>query len=104
MVLIRRVTLIFKEGKRDEAVSELELVLKKEVRNIKGFQGYISMVSKDSEKQAVILTLWEDELSLNSSGLLLFAPTMRKISNMLEKEPQSEIFKLSSTEMYLTAH
>jgi quinol monooxygenase YgiN len=103
LVLIRKATFQFKEGKRDEAVAELELILKKEVRTAKGFQGYISMVSKDSENEALILTLWEDELSFNTSGILLLAPAVRKISNTLEKEPHFENFKLSSTEMYLGA-
>jgi quinol monooxygenase YgiN len=104
LALIRRVTFYFKEGKRNEAVSELELILKKEVRTAKGFQGYISMLSKDLENEAVILTFWEDELSFNTSGTLILAPTVRKISNMLEKEPRIENFKLSLTEMYLGAH
>jgi quinol monooxygenase YgiN len=104
LVLIRKATFYFKEGKRDEAVSELELILRKEVRSEKGFQGYISMLSKDSENEAVILTLWEDELSFNSSGILILAPTVKKISNILEKEPRIENFKLSLTEMYLGAH
>jgi quinol monooxygenase YgiN len=104
LVIIRKGTFQFKEGKCDEAMTELELILKKEVRNAKGFQGYISMVSEDSENEAVILTLWEDELSFNSSGIILLAPTVRKISNTLEKEPTFENFKLSSTEMYLGAH
>ncbi len=103
LVLIRRATFHFKEGKRDEAVSELELMLKKEVRTAKGFQGYISMLSKDSENEVSILTLWEDELSFNSSGIILLAPAVKRISNTLEKEPIFENFKLSSTEMYLGA-
>ena len=103
LVLIRRATFHFKEGRRSEAISELELILKKEVRTTKGFQGYISMLSKDTENEAVILTLWEDELSFNTSGTLILAPAMRKISDKLEKEPYFETFKLSSTEMYLGA-
>ena len=62
------------------------------------------MLSKDTENEAVILTLWEDELSFNTSGTLILAPAMRKISDKLEKEPYFETFKLSSTEMYLGAH
>ena len=62
------------------------------------------MLSKDSENEAVILTLWEDELSFNSSGIPILAPAVRKISNILEKEPRIENFELSLTEMYLGAH
>jgi quinol monooxygenase YgiN len=103
LALIRKGTFYFKEGKRDEAVKELELILRKEVRTAKGFRGYISMVSKDLENEAIILTLWEDELSFNSSAIILLEPAVRKISNTLEKEPTFENFKLSSTEMYLGA-
>jgi quinol monooxygenase YgiN len=104
LVLIRKGAFYFKQGKREEAVGELELILKKEVRTAKGFQGYISMVSRDSENEAIILTLWEDELSFNSSAIILLEPAVRKISNTLEKKPAFENFKLSSTEMYLGAH
>ena len=104
MTFIRKGTFYFKEGKRDETVGELELILKKEARTAKGFQGYISMVSRDSENEAIILTLWDDELSFNTSALLLLQPAVRKISNTLEKEPTFENLKLSSTEMYLGAH
>ena len=103
MVLIRSATFHFKEGRRNEAISELELILNKEVRTTKGFQGYISMLSKDTETRAVIITLWGDELSFNTSGTLLLAPAMKKISDTLENEPHFETFKLSSTEMYLGA-
>lgn len=104
MALIRKGTFYFKQGKRDEAVEELELILKKEVRTAKGFQGYISMVARDSANEAIILTLWEDELSFNSSAIILLQPAVRKISNSLENEPTFENFDLSSTEMYLGAH
>jgi quinol monooxygenase YgiN len=103
LALIRKGTFYFKKGKRGEAIEELELILKKEVRTSKGFKGYISMLSKDSENEAIILTLWEDELSFNSSAILLLQPAVRKIANLLEKEPTFENFKLSSTEMYLGA-
>jgi len=103
LVLIRSATFHFKEGRRNEAISELELILNKEVRTTKGFQGYISMLSKDTENRAVIITLWGDELSFNTSGTLLLAPAMKKISDTLENEPHFETFKLSSTEMYLGA-
>jgi quinol monooxygenase YgiN len=103
LVLIRRATFQFKEGKRTETVLELELILKKEVRTVKGFKGYISMLSKDSPNEASILTLWEDELSFQSSAVILLAPSIRKVSHTLEKEPVFENFTLSSTEMYLGA-
>ena len=103
LVLIRKVTFQFKKGKREEAFAELDLILKKEARTAKSFKGYISMLSKDSENEAVILTLWEDELSFTTSETIILAPAIRSIFNSLEKEPNVEYFKLYSTEMYLGA-
>jgi quinol monooxygenase YgiN len=103
LVLIRKATFHFKKGKRDEAFAELDQILKKEARNTKGFRGFISMLSKDSENEALILTLWEDELSFTMSETILLAPAMKRIFNTLEKEPYFENFKLYSTEMYLGA-
>jgi hypothetical protein len=100
LVFIRKVTLHFRKGQREEGFAELDLIFNKEARNAKGFRGFISMLSKDSENEALILTLWENELSLAMSETQILAPAIRKILNTLEKEPNVEHFKLYSTEMY----
>jgi len=100
LVLIRKATFHFKKGQREEGFAELDLILNKEARNAKGFRGFVSMLSKDSENEALILTLWEDELSLTMSEVQILTPVIRKILNKLEKEPNVEHFKLYSTEMY----
>jgi hypothetical protein len=100
LVLIRKAAFHFKNGKREEGFAELDQILNKEARNSKGFRGFVSMLSKDSENEALIMTFWEDELSLTMSEGQILAPAIRKILNKLEKEPNVEHFKLYSTEMY----
>jgi hypothetical protein len=95
-----KATFHFKKGKREEGFAELDPILNKEARNAKGFRGFVSMLSKDSENEALIMTFWEDELSLTMSEAQILAPAIRKIVNTLEKEPNVEHFKLYSTEMF----
>lgn len=83
MVFIRKATFFFKKGKREEGFGELELILNKEARNAKGFRGCISMLSKDSDNVAVILTMWEDELSFTISETQILPSAIRKILNSL---------------------
>ncbi len=100
MVVVRKVTFHFKQGKREEGFAELDQILNREARHAKGFRGFISMLSKDSENEAVVMTFWEDELSLTLSESQILVPAIRRIVDTLEKEPKVEHFRLYSTEMY----
>ena len=60
MVVARTVKYYFKEGKRDEGFTEIDLAVNKRARNAKGFRGYISLFSYDEETVSTIITMWQD--------------------------------------------
>jgi quinol monooxygenase YgiN len=101
LVLARIAKFSFKKGKREEAFAELDLTLNMQVRNAKGFRGFISMISEDAKNEATIITLWEDQISLVSSENELLSVAVKKILNSLEKEPAVEHLKIFSTEMFM---
>ena len=101
MVLARIVRFHFKKGKREESFADLDLILNNQARNARGFRGFISLLSKNSENEAVILTLWTDERSLLASETEILSFAVAKILNALEKEPVVEHFGVFSTAMFL---
>ena len=89
MVVARLTKFYFKEGKREEGFTELDLILNKEARNARGFRGYVSMFSCDQDNVAVILTMWEDDESFEASKEI-FALAVEKTMPLLEKQPEPE--------------
>ena len=63
----------FKNGKREDAFLELDRILKTLTRHTTGFRGYMSLLSKEDPNVATVLTLWQDEESLNISEKEVFA-------------------------------
>jgi quinol monooxygenase YgiN len=89
LVVARLTKFYFKEGKREEGFTELDLILNKDARNAKGFRGYVSMFSCDQDSVAVILTMWEDDDSyVASKGI--FSLAVEKVAPLLEKQPEPE--------------
>jgi len=99
LVLARISVWHFKKGKRGEALTELDSILSKLTQREEGFQGYISMFSLDNENTATILTLWQDQESLNASEKALFTGKIKKVQESLESHPKIENFKVFSTEL-----
>jgi heme-degrading monooxygenase HmoA len=95
------VKFFFKKGKREEGFAELDLILNLQARQCKGFRGFISLHSQEEKDNAVIMTLWEDEESLNASERAVFDKAVNKIYHFLEKEPNVERYKVFSTELLL---
>lgn len=84
MVLARTSTWYFKKGKREDGFAELYLILNTLARNTKGFRGFISLLSRDDPHVAVVVTLWNDEESLQGSALGVFKDAAQKAKEYLE--------------------
>jgi quinol monooxygenase YgiN len=89
MVVGRLAKFYFKNGKREESFTELDLILNKLVRSAKGYRGYVSMFSCDQDNVALILTMWDDEESFLESQKIFFSTT-DKVMPFFEKEPEVE--------------
>jgi quinol monooxygenase YgiN len=98
MVAARLVTFFFKPGEREKGFEELDLVLNKEVRNTRGYRGYVSMFSCDQDNVAVILTMWEDDKSFRGSHEL-FSSTMEKAKRFFERPPEVEHHRIDTVNL-----
>lgn len=88
-------------GKREEGFAELDRILTTSARNTKGFRGYISLISSDDANAATILTLWQDQESLQASEKGVFSSAIAKVTDFLETLPQFKNFKVFSTELFM---
>jgi len=99
MVIARMSIWHFKKGKREDAFSELDLILNTSKRNAKGFRGYISLLSHEDSNASTIITLWQDKESLESSEKGVFAGAFKKVQGSLESPPRMKNFIVFSTEL-----
>ena len=90
----------FKKGRREDAFSELDLILNTSTRHTPGFRGYISMLSRDDPNMATVLTLWQDEESLKASEQGVFANAINKVKDSLESSTRTGNFRVFSTELF----
>ena len=95
MVIARFAKFYFKNDKREEGFSELDLILNKLVRSARGFRGYVSMFSCDQDNVATILTMWEDDESFLDSQEL-FSSTIDKVMPFFEKHPDVEHYRVDT--------
>lgn len=100
MVLVRMSTWRFKKGKREEAFSELDLILVGLVQHTQGFRGYLSLLSQENSNAATVLTLWQDEESMKASEMGVFAQAVKKVENLLEHPTTTQNFRVFSTELF----
>jgi quinol monooxygenase YgiN len=98
MVVTRFAKFYFKDDKREEGFSELDLILNKQVRSAKGFRGYISMFSCDQDNVASIITMWEDNESFLDSQEL-FSSTMDKVMPFFERQPDVERYRVDTVNL-----
>ncbi len=90
----------FKKGKCEEGFAELDRILSTSTRHTPGFRGYLSLLSREDSNKATVLTLWNDEDSLNSSEKGVFAGAIKKVEGLLENGPSIENFRVFSTELF----
>ncbi len=95
MVVARFAKFYFKDDKREEGFSELDLILNKQVRSAKGYRGYVSMFSCDQDNVATILTMWEDNESFLGSQEL-FSTAINKVTPFFEKQPDVEQYRIDT--------
>ena len=92
-------TWTFKNGKREEGFSELDMILSTLARNTKGFRGSLSLISRDNPNAAIFLTLWNDEESLRASESGVFAEATKKVDKHLEGPPKVDNYRVFSAEL-----
>ncbi len=100
MVLARMSFWYFKKGKREEGFSELDRILNTLAQNSKGFRGYMSLLSYEDPNALSVLTLWQDEETMNASEKGEFAQAIKKVQELIEKQPRIESYRVFSTQMF----
>jgi heme-degrading monooxygenase HmoA len=100
VVLARMTFWSFKKGKREEGFAELDKILNTLAQEVKGFRGYMSLLSYDDPNAVTILTLWQDEDTLKKSEQEVFARATQKVQDVLEKPPKLENYRVYSTELF----
>jgi len=100
LVLARLSIWIFKKGKREEGFAELDKILNSATRHTTEYRGYISLISQDDPGGSTILTLWQDEESLEASEKGVYSLAIAKVQDFLEGIPQVKNFKVFSTELF----
>lgn len=95
MVVGRLSKFYFKNEKREEGFSELDLILNKQTRSAKGFRGYISMFSCDQENLVTFLTIWEDDESFLASQEIFFS-AVEKVMLLVERQPEVEHYRVDT--------
>ena len=95
MVVARLSKFYFKNEKREEGFSELDLILNKETRSVKGFRGYISMFSCDQANLVTFLTVWEDDESFLASQEV-FSSAVEKVMPLVERQPEVEHYRVDT--------
>jgi quinol monooxygenase YgiN len=89
----------FKRGKREEGFLQLDNILNTTVRATSGFRGYMSLLPHENANKAVILTLWQDEDSMEASSKGVDDAT-DKIHTLLKASTTIENFRVFSTELF----
>jgi quinol monooxygenase YgiN len=95
MVVARLSKFYFKNEKREEGFSELDLILNKETRSVKGFRGYVSMFSCDQANLVTFLTVWEDDESFLASQQV-FSSAVEKVMPLVERQPEVEHYRVDT--------
>ena len=95
MVVARTVKYYFKEGKREDGFTEVELAVNKKARSAKGFRGYVSLFSYDEDNVATIITMWQDAESFQASKEV-FTSDIEKFMPFLEKKPEVGYHRVDS--------
>jgi heme-degrading monooxygenase HmoA len=100
VVLARMSFWYFKKGKREEGFSELDRILNTLAQNAKGFRGYMSLLSYEDPNALSVLTLWQDEETMNASEKGEFVQAIKKVQDLIEKQPRIENYRVFSTQMF----
>jgi len=100
MVFARMSTWHFKKGKRESAFLEIDRILNTATRHVKGFRGYMSLMSHEDPNTATIITLWQDEETLKKTQTGTIQDAVQTVQESLESPPCIENFRVFSTELF----
>ena len=100
MVFARMSTWRFKKGKCELAFLEIDRILNTATRHVEGFRGYMSLLSREEPDTATIITLWQDEETLNKTSTGTILDAMRTVQDSMEGPPRIENFRVFSTELF----
>ncbi len=89
----------YKPGKREEGLKTIDELIASTARTTKGFRGAITLSSANDTDAAVIITLWDTEDDLESSGKGVFQETINKIKPLLASAPEIKNYKEVSAEL-----
>jgi quinol monooxygenase YgiN len=90
----------FKKGKRETAFLEIDRVLTTATRRVEGFRGYLSLMSHQDPNTAVVITLWQDQETLEKTEYGTIQDAVQLVKNFLESPPCIENFRVFSTELF----
>ena len=85
---------------REEGFAELDKILNTLAQVAEGFRGYMSLLSYEDPNALTVLTLWQDEESMNRSEKGVFAQAIKKVQNSLERAPRVENYRVYSTQLF----
>jgi quinol monooxygenase YgiN len=100
MVFARMSKWHFKKGKREIAFLEIDRILNTATRNVEGFRGYMSLLSREDPNTATVVTLWQDEETLKQTLAGTIQDAVRIVQDSLESPPRIENFRVFSTELF----
>ena len=98
MVLARMSTWSFKEGKREEGFSDLDANIGVAARGIRGFRGYMMLLSRDDPNTAIVIGLWADEESLKASEEKVMEAAKQRMAELVSGLPKTEYYRVFSFE------
>ena len=98
MVLARMSTWSFKEGKREEGFSDLDANIGVAARGIRGFRGYMMLLSRDNPNTAIVIGLWADEESLKASEEKVMEAAKQRMAELVSGLPKTEYYRVFSFE------
>jgi quinol monooxygenase YgiN len=90
----------FKEDKGEKGFSELDLILNTLAHQTEGFRGAISLVDDNDPNAVTILTLWLDQETLDRSEKDVFAQSVKRVQDLIDRPPEGKHYKVFSTELF----
>ncbi|MDV2480584.1 hypothetical protein F8E02_00890 [Methanoculleus sp. Wushi-C6] len=98
MAVARMSTWKFRPGQRDAA---LEVISKKgdDAERMQGFRGYLFLMSPEDQDAAILITLWEDEESLQASRESIFKEAVQDIERYTASPPDVKALHVHSADI-----
>ncbi len=89
----------FKSGKREDGFSMLDQTMVELTRRTTGFRGLLTFLSLKEHDVGIIITLWDNEESLNASSEGIFRSTTQKLEPYVVGPPEVKKYRTFSAEL-----